>query len=61
MNRTVNLALPYKRSAMLDAHPMMLNVSDPDAALNNQHTITASNIIQNHQKERVILLTLIAI
>ena len=47
MTRTVDLALPYKRAAMLDAHRMMLKMSDLDAAPDEYHTITASKIIQN--------------
>lgn len=44
MNRTVDLALPYKRAAMLDAHRVMLNMSHLDAAPNKYQAITASNI-----------------
>jgi len=61
MTRTVDLALPYKRAAMLDAHRMMLKMSDLDAAPNEYRTITASKITQNLQKKRYILSSLIAI
>jgi hypothetical protein len=46
---------------MLVAHRMMLKMSDLDAAPNEYRTITASKIIQNFQKEKLMLSSLIAI
>lgn len=61
MNRTVNLAFPYRRLVMLDAHLAMLKSFMSMPLLMNQHAIIATKVYISFQEEPNLLSSSVSI